>query len=104
MDAFDALRQLAASGTRFDLVMADPPYGEKNASRRSESFAQRTLDDPHLPSLLEAGGLLVLGHARRDLLQVPPVWREIKALKHGDSIFRMLAVAIPRVEPAVALT
>ena len=102
MDAFDALRQLAAGGTRFDLVMADPPYGEKNAAKRSESFAQRTLDDPHLPGLIEAGGLLVLGHARRDILHVPPVWREIKALKHGDSIFRMLAVAAPPVAPEVA--
>jgi 16S rRNA (guanine966-N2)-methyltransferase len=102
MDAFDAIRQLSASSTRFDLVMADPPYGEKNTSRRSESFAQRVLDDVHLPSLIAPDGLLVLGHARRDTLEVPPAWREIKALKHGDSIFRMLVVAVPATEAALA--
>src|SRR5512136_94130 len=34
-DVFAALRQLAAAGPQFDLVMADPPYGEKNVGRRS---------------------------------------------------------------------
>src|SRR6266404_8532337 len=29
-DVFTAIAQLAASGERFDLVLADPPYGEKN--------------------------------------------------------------------------
>ncbi|HAV60835.1 MAG TPA: 16S rRNA (guanine(966)-N(2))-methyltransferase RsmD [Verrucomicrobiales bacterium] len=89
-DAFAAIAQLAADGRRFDLIMADPPYGEKNLGRRSESFAQRTLDDPHLPALLAGGGLLVLGHARRDTVTLPPGWEERKALKHGDSVFRML--------------
>ena len=94
MDAFDALRQLGATPVRFDLVMADPPYGEKNASRRSESFAQNVLDDVHLPGLIAPHGMLVLGHARRDALEIPPRWSEIKALKHGDSIFRMLQVVV----------
>src|SRR5215468_9008551 len=29
-DVFTVLGQLAAAGERFDLVLADPPYGEKN--------------------------------------------------------------------------
>lgn len=95
MDAFDALRQLASAGARFDLVMADPPYGDKNVSRRSESFAQRVLDNPTLPELISPNGLLVLGHARRDELTVPAHWKELRALKHGDSIFRMLDVNKP---------
>src|SRR5262249_40229334 len=36
-DVFAALAQLAAAGVRFDLVLADPPYGEKNVGRRSTS-------------------------------------------------------------------
>jgi len=36
-DAYVAVRQLAESGATFDLVFADPPYGEKNLGRRSES-------------------------------------------------------------------
>src|SRR5213594_2494011 len=67
-DAFAALAQLSAEGPQFDLIFADPPYGEKNIGRRSKSFAQRLLDDAHLPTLMVSQGLLVLGHARRDTL------------------------------------
>ena len=89
-DVFTAIPQLAAAGEKFDLVLADPPYGEKNIGRRSESFAQRLLDDTNLPNLLAVDGLLVLGHARRDTLTVPQWWREVKLLKHGDSLMRFL--------------
>ena len=74
----------------FDLVLADPPYGEKNVGRRSTSLAQRLLDDPNLPRALSAGGLFVLGHTKRDTLELPLFWREIKLLKHGDSVMRFL--------------
>ena len=87
-DVFVAVAQLAAAGAQFDLVLADPPYGEKNIGRRSTSFAQQLLDNSELPRLLSPGGLLVLGHAKRDTLSVPEFWGEKKALKHGDSIMR----------------
>lgn len=89
-DVFTALPQFAAAGEAFDLIVADPPYGEKNVGRRSESFAQRLLDDETLPRLLAAGGLFVLGHARRDTLALPERWRERKFMKHGDSVMRFL--------------
>jgi 16S rRNA (guanine966-N2)-methyltransferase len=89
-DAFTAIHQLAAACQSFDLILADPPYGEKNLGRRSMSFAQRLLDDPSLPALLANQGLLVLGHARRDTLTLPPIWKESKVLRHGDSILRLL--------------
>jgi 16S rRNA (guanine966-N2)-methyltransferase len=89
-DVFTALGQLLASGQQFDLILADPPYGEKNVGRRSTSFAQRLLDDPELPGLVAPGGLLVLGHSKRDTLEVSPTWTERKLLKHGDSWMRFL--------------
>jgi len=89
-DVFTGLPQLAAAGEQFDLIMADPPYGEKNIGRRSESFAQRLLDDEHLPQVLATNGLCVLGHARRDTLLVPPHWHERKLMRHGDSMMRFL--------------
>jgi 16S rRNA (guanine966-N2)-methyltransferase len=89
-DVFVAVSQLAAAKELFDLILADPPYGEKNVVRRSTSFAQRLLDDTHLPQLLAPGGLLVLGHTKRDTLSVPDVWLETKLLKHGDSLMRFL--------------
>lgn len=90
-DVFAAIGQLAESAEVFDLIIADPPYGEKNIGRRSTSFAQQLLDDERLPALLGPGGLLVLGHTKRDTLTLPERWSEIKVLKHGDSIMRLLA-------------
>jgi 16S rRNA (guanine966-N2)-methyltransferase len=92
-DVFVAIAQLAVSPGQFELVLADPPYGEKNVGRRSTSFAQQVLDDIKLPALLAPGGLLVLGHTKRDTLSVPEFWREQKTLKHGDSMMRFLSVA-----------
>ena len=92
-DVFVALPQLLVAGAQFDLVLADPPYGEKNVGKRSESFAQRLLDDADLPKLLAPGGLFILGHAKRDTLEVPPVWDERKVMKHGDSWMRFLRAA-----------
>jgi 16S rRNA (guanine(966)-N(2))-methyltransferase RsmD len=93
-DVFTALTQLAANGSQFDLVLADPPYGEKNVGHRSRSLAQRLLDDAHLPPLLAPGAVFVLGHTKRDTLEIPPVWHELKLLKHGDSLMRLLQRAV----------
>lgn len=89
-DAFAALPQLAESGDQFDLILADPPFGDKNVGRRSTSESQKLLDNPFLPALLAEQGLLVLGHTRRDTLAVPATWRERNVLKHGDSMVRIL--------------
>jgi 16S rRNA (guanine966-N2)-methyltransferase len=90
-DVFRVIAQLTEAKEQFDLILADPPYGEKNLHHRSTSFAQQLLDDSRLPGLLSARGVFVLGHARRDTLSVPEMWHETKLLKHGDSIMRFLA-------------
>jgi 16S rRNA (guanine966-N2)-methyltransferase len=95
-DVFVALAQLAMAGERFDLILADPPYGEKNVGRRSTSFAQQLLDDVKLPAVLAADGLFVLGHTKRDTLTLLDPWQEHKLLKHGDSIMRFLRVTSDR--------
>jgi 16S rRNA (guanine(966)-N(2))-methyltransferase RsmD len=89
-DAFASVAQLSQHGRAFDLIFADPPYGEKNVGKRSESFAQKLLDDENLTKLLAPSGTFVLGHSKRDTLQVPAAWSERKLLKHGDSIMRFL--------------
>jgi 16S rRNA (guanine966-N2)-methyltransferase len=94
-DVFTALAQFADSGRQFDLILADPPYGEKNVGRRSTSFAQQLLDNEKLPKLIAPGGRFVLGHARRDTLSVPDLWREVKVLKHGDSMMRFFEADEP---------
>ena len=93
MDAFVALGQLRGNGAKFDLIMADPPYGDKNIGKRSESFAQQLLDDDNLPALLDSGGLFVLGHTKRDTLEFPTPWDQKKTLKHGDTLIELLRLA-----------
>jgi 16S rRNA G966 N2-methylase RsmD len=93
-DVFVALGQLAEANAQFDLITADPPFGEKNVGRRSTSLSQKLLDDEYLPKLIAPDGLLVLGHTKRDTLEVPPPWDEVKVMKHGDSMmnfFRLKA-------------
>ena len=94
-DVFPAMRQLADAGRQFDLILADPPYGEKNVNRRSTSFAQQLLDDKDLPKLLANGGRFVLGHTKRDTLELAAPWTEVKMLKHGDTVMRFLEIASP---------
>lgn len=93
-DVFPVMSQLAQSGRRFNLILADPPYGEKNVNRRSTSFAQQLLDDVNLPKLLEPGGRFVLGHTKRDTLEIVSPWTEMKMLKHGDTLMRFLEVVV----------
>jgi 16S rRNA (guanine966-N2)-methyltransferase len=92
-DVFIAIGQLEQEHRLFELIVADPPYGEKNVGRRSTSCAQQLLDDPRLPHLFSPGGLLVLGHTKRDTLSLPDWWKEQKLLKHGDSLMRFLSPA-----------
>ncbi|HEX3627659.1 MAG TPA: 16S rRNA (guanine(966)-N(2))-methyltransferase RsmD [Verrucomicrobiae bacterium] len=87
-DVFTAIAQLVSVNAQFDLIFADPPYGEKNVGRRSESFAQKLLDNENLPKLLAPGGRFILGHTKRDTLEFPQVWHEVKMLKHGDTVMR----------------
>ena len=89
-DVFVAISQLAGQHEQFDLILADPPFGEKNVNRRSTSLSQALLDNETLPALLAANGLFVLGHTKRDTLSIPDRWKEIKEMKHGDSMMRFL--------------
>ena len=89
-DVFTALPQLCAAGSQFDLVLADPPFGEKNVGHRSTSLSQSLLDDEDVPRLLAPGGLFILGHARRDTVTITAGWTERKEMRHGDSMMRFL--------------
>lgn len=95
-DVFHALPRLKELGHQFDLILADPPFGEKNVNRRSESLSQKLLDDEHLPSLLDPDGLFVLGHTKRDQLTVTSAWEERKHMKHGDSQMLFLTAKKPQ--------
>ena len=89
-DVFSALKHLIEKETRFDLILADPPFGDKNINKRSESLSQRLLDLEDFPQLMEKNGLFLLGHTRRDTLSIPTSWHGLKTMRHGDSVFEFL--------------
>ncbi len=89
-----AIKQLAESGRAFDFICADPPYGEKTTpGQRSESWAQRLLDDSNLEKILKLDGLLLVGHAKRDVIEWSLPWQERKTLKHGDTWIRIFELS-----------
>lgn len=90
-DVLTAIPQLASSGRTFHLILADPPFGDKNVGRRSNSLTQRLLDDELLPRLLKEDGLMVLGHTTRDTVTITEHWTEVKEMRHGDSKMRFLS-------------
>jgi hypothetical protein len=48
------------------------------------------LDDETLPSLLKVNGRLILGHTKRDTLEILNPWQLRKTLKHGDTLIEMI--------------
>jgi 16S rRNA (guanine966-N2)-methyltransferase len=63
LDAVTALRQEAAAGRRYDLVLVDPPYG---------TFARmQTALATYLPAILEPDGLLVVETGAREEPELP---------------------------------
>lgn len=77
------LRRAAAAGARFDLVLADPPYG---------TVAEELLRDVHLPAVLAAGGWLVLESGARQSAPAGAAWRLCRELVYGDTRVSFLQV------------
>jgi 16S rRNA (guanine966-N2)-methyltransferase len=77
------LRKLVADGEVFQLVFADPPYGET---------AQELLRETDLPRLLASDGLLVLESAKRDALAVSEPWELVRESIYGDTRVDFLRV------------
>ena len=64
-DALTALRADARGGTRYDLVLVDPPY------RRFSSLQNALIQ--HLPEILAPDGLLLLETAAGEEPELPPL-------------------------------
>lgn len=94
-DVLAGLRQLVQAGRQFDLILADPPFGQPTRGKPSESWSQRLIDAEETAQVLAPGGMVALGHARRDEVSLPPGWVEARKLAHGDSVFRILRRAAP---------
>jgi 16S rRNA (guanine966-N2)-methyltransferase len=84
----DALRYLAGTAQRFDIVFLDPPFATDLLERAA--------------ALLEAGAWLKDGAliyvecaARAGLPPLPPSWRLLKAKRAGEVGYHLLAHAAP---------
>ncbi|HEY7017353.1 MAG TPA: 16S rRNA (guanine(966)-N(2))-methyltransferase RsmD [Gaiellaceae bacterium] len=64
-EALTALRADARAGTRYDLVLVDPPY------RRFSSLQNALIQ--HLPTVLAPGGLLLVETAAAEEPELPPL-------------------------------
>lgn len=88
--AFGKLRQLAHERDTFELILADPPFGQKTHKTPSQSIAQKLIDDPNLINITQPSSLLVFGHASRDQVIIPPTWETIKRQRYGDATINFL--------------
>jgi 16S rRNA (guanine966-N2)-methyltransferase len=79
------LRKIAVNRETFQLVFADPPYGDA---------ALELLREPGLSSLLMNDGLLVLESAKRDALTVSEPWEQIRESIYGDTRVAYLRVNV----------
>jgi len=76
----DDVSRFLRRGGRFDVVFADPPYGELPA---------QLLADKNLPGIV--GDRLVLESAKRDAVPVAPPWELVREGVYGDTCVRILA-------------
>lgn len=90
-DAFAALRRLAESGAKFDLVFADPPYTKKPGDT---DFGGQLLASEALRQVLSPGGWLVLETmvTKRDS-EVIPNWEVVRDRSYGST--RILLLQLP---------
>ena len=84
-DAIDAVSSLGASGDRFDLVFADPPYAGVEWERLSR--------EPLLAGVLDSEGQVVVEHSARDETQPDPAGLLHQDRKlYGETAFERYAL------------
>ena len=75
-DVFARVKEFCLAQRRFDIIFADPPYGD---------MAQKLLSDGELPGLLRAEGRLVLESAARETVIAERPWQLIREAVYGDT-------------------
>ncbi|MCS1407762.1 MAG: Ribosomal RNA small subunit methyltransferase D [Verrucomicrobia subdivision 3 bacterium] len=90
--AFKTIHELAIVAEKFDLILADPPFGPKTNENRSESLAQNLIDDSNLIHLSHSHTLIILSHATRDKVEIPGPWALEKSQQSGDTTITYLKI------------
>jgi len=72
-----AIAWLVRRGIMFDVVFADPPY--------DEGWGASLLHTRNLEKILKHEGLLVVEHASRETLDIPPLWAARDVRVYGET-------------------
>lgn len=86
LDAVKALALLAAGGKRFDIILADPPYAEKE-------LAEQLLLLLAAGSLITAAGVIALETDSKAELLLPDNLTQLSRKTYGDTAVWMFATA-----------
>lgn len=78
-----ALAELAAQGRRFDVIFADPPYGQGEV--------EATLARVAAAGVLQGDGLLVIQHSSRERPEPGGAWTVVREVRFGETQLTILA-------------
>ena len=87
MDVRRALVMLASRSSRFDVIFADPPYGNGWVQRMTPLSAR-------LSAIINSGGIFVLEHTRREALD-PLLWNgwEVSSKSYGETMLSFFQIS-----------
>jgi 16S rRNA (guanine966-N2)-methyltransferase len=89
LEVLKGLSQLRASGQRFHLIFADPPYAHHP---QDTDFCAQLLAHPDLPGLLEPGGALILESLAQRPMTIPAPWQVLREREYGSTRIHLLQV------------
>jgi 16S rRNA (guanine966-N2)-methyltransferase len=84
-EAVAALARLGARGSRFHLILMDPPYASDELPRALAAVREG--------GLLEAGGMVVIERGRRHSLPDLPGYGQLDERRYGDTVVARLEAA-----------
>ena len=81
-DVFRFLKTAAASGEKFRIVFADPPYEKMESGER---FTDKLLAEESLPKLLEPDGIFVLEKRPSEKIPAARIWQVSRQKTYGTT-------------------
>jgi 16S rRNA (guanine966-N2)-methyltransferase len=87
-DVFWFLNNAAASGEKFRIILADPPYETMESGER---FTEKLLGNEVLPNLLEAGGIFMLEKRPSENVPDTKFWKLLRQKKYGATEVLLLS-------------
>lgn len=74
----DVFKSIGRMGGSFDIVFADPPY--------NKNLAKILLLQLDKCNIIKNSSLIIVEHSKREVVEIPAGWREIKKKRYGDTV------------------